>query len=191
VRFPRVNGVWMGGMVFDFRPVHQFQREAEEAGPVEIPAKADPRPETIVNVADVDPVEYKLDRVDARARFIGRALGARRTALNLTELSPGSESAPPHCHSAIEELFVVLDGEGVLTLGNDEQEHPVRAGSLVARRAGTGEAHGFRAGDGGLTFLAYSDVDPNDMVFYPRTGKVLIRGLGITIRPEQVDWQGD
>jgi hypothetical protein len=41
-----------------------------------------------------------------------------------------------------------------------------------------------------MTMFASSDSDPNDMCFYPRTGKVLIRGLGITIRPEQVDFWG-
>jgi uncharacterized cupin superfamily protein len=191
VRFPRIDAAWIGGMILDFHPVHQFQLEAEKAGPVEVPEQADPRPDTIINVADVEPVTFQRDRVDARARFLGRTLGARRTALNLTELAPGSESAQPHCHSAVEELFVVLDGDGVLVLGPDEEERPVRAGSLVSRPAGTGVAHGFRAGAQGMTLLMYSDVDPNDMCFYPRTGKVLLRGLGLTIRPEQVDYWGE
>jgi len=191
VRFPRIDAGWIGGMVLDVLPVHQFQLEAERAGAVELPEQADPRPSTILNVNDVDPIVFQRDRVDARARFLGRALGARRTALNLTTLAPGTESAQPHCHSAIEELFVVLDGDGVLLLGTDEEEHPVRAGSLVSRPAGTGVAHNFRAGDGGLTMLMYSDVDPNDMCFYPRSGKVLIRGLGIVIKPEQVGYWDD
>jgi uncharacterized cupin superfamily protein len=185
VRFPRSGAAWMGGMVFDHLPVHQFQLEAERAGPVGIPAQGDPRPPTIVNVGEVEPMTVKRDRVDAQARLLGRALGARRTALNLTKLAAGSESAQPHCHSAIEELFVVLEGDGVLLLGSDERETPVRAGSLVARRAGTGVAHGFRAGADGMTLLAYSDVDPSDMCFYPRTGKVCIRGLGIVFKPDQ------
>jgi uncharacterized cupin superfamily protein len=186
VRFPRINAMWIGGMVLDFLPVHQFQLEADRAGPVELPETADARPATIVNVDDVEPTVFQRERVDARARFLGRALGARRTALNLTTLAPGSESAQPHCHSAIEELFVVLDGDGVLLLGADEEEHPVTAGSLVSRPAGTGVAHSFRAGEQGLTMLMYSDRDPNDMCFYPRSGKVALRGLGIVIRPEQV-----
>jgi uncharacterized cupin superfamily protein len=191
VRFARMDVAWIGGMRFETNPAHQFQLEAERAGPVEIPDELDPRPATITNVADVEPVAFKRERVDAQARFLGRALGARRTALNLTELAPGSESAQPHCHSAIEELFVVLEGDGVLLLGADEDEHPVRAGSLVSRPAGSGVAHGFRAGEQGMTMLAYSDVDANDMCFYPRSGKVFIRGLGIVFRPEQVPyWDG-
>lgn len=187
VRFPRVSAAWIGGMIFDVRKIHQFQLEAEQAGPVELPERPDPRPDTIVNVADVEPVTFQRENVDASARFLGRALGTRRTALNLARLAPHSESAQPHCHSAVEELFVVLEGDGVLLLGRDEQQHPVRAGSLVARPAGTGVPHGFRAGEHGMTMLMYSDVDPGDMCFYPRSGKVLLRGLGITILPQQVD----
>src|SRR5438477_188139 len=82
----------MGGMVSEFLPVHQFQLESERAGPVEMPETFDRRPPTIVNVDDVEPTVFKRDRVDAQARFLGRALGARRTALNLTTLAPGSES---------------------------------------------------------------------------------------------------
>jgi uncharacterized cupin superfamily protein len=191
VRFPRIDAAWIGGMVLDFHPTHQFQLEAERAGAVELPEQVDPRPATIVNIADVEPMVFQRGRVDARARFLGRTLGARRTALNLAALAPGSESAQPHCHSAVEELFVVLEGGGVLLLGSDEVEHPVRAGSLVSRAAGTGVAHSFRAGEDGMTMLMYSDVDPNDMCFYPRSGKVLMRGLGIVFRPEQVGFWDD
>ena len=82
----------------------------------------------------------------------------------------------------------LLEGDGVLLLGNDEEEHPVRAGSVVARPAGTGVAHAFRGGDQGMSMLMFSDKDPNDMCLYPRSGKVLLRGLGITIKPEIVPW---
>jgi uncharacterized cupin superfamily protein len=192
VRFPRIDATWIGGMVLDHLPVHQFQLEAERAGPVEVPEQLDPRPPTIVNAADVEPWTYKRGRIDAQARFLGRALGARRTALNLAALAPGSEAAQPHCHSAIEELFVVLEGDGVLVLGSeDDEEHPVRAGSVVCRPAGTGVAHCFRAGERGMTMLMYSDVDPNDMCFYPRSGKLYIRGLGIVVRPELTSYWDD
>jgi uncharacterized cupin superfamily protein len=191
VRFPRINATWMGGMVSEFLPVHQFELEAERAGAVEVPDKPDPRPNSIVNVDHVPTTEFKRGGIEARSRFLGRRLGARRTALNLTELGPWSESAPPHCHSAIEELFVVMEGEGILQLGSLDEQHPLRPGSLVSRPAGTGVAHVFRAGENGMTFLAFSDTDPNDMCFYPRSGKVLIRGLGVVFRPEQVPFWDD
>src|SRR4051794_4127077 len=62
VRFPRINATWVGGMVLEHLPVHQFQLEAERAGPVELPETPDPRPATIVNVAEIDAVAFKRDR---------------------------------------------------------------------------------------------------------------------------------
>ena len=189
VRFPRINATWMGGMVSEFLPVHQFQLEAERAGPVELPATCDPRPPTIVNVADVEEREFERGPTKAKGRFIARHLGARRTSLNWSEIAPGATAARPHCHSGIEELFVVLGGEGVVRLG--DEEHPVREGSLVCRPAASQVPHSFHAGDGPLTLLAYSDINNDDMVLYPESGKVLLVGLGVVFKPEQVPYWDD
>lgn len=185
VRFPRLNKVLLSGHLLEGDRTHQWELEAQLPR-IEVSDPPDPRPETIVNVADTPARRFELGEVRADSQFLGVALGAQRLALNRTVLEAGSESAPPHCHSAVEETFVVLDGDGVAVLGEDE--HDVRAGSVVVRPAGTGVAHVFRAGERGLTFLAFSDREPNDMVLYPRSGKVLLRGLGITIRPEIVPW---
>ncbi len=64
----------------------------------------------------------------------------------------------------------------------DEQETPVRAGHVVARPAGTGVAHMFRAGDGALTYLAYGTREPGDVCYYPRSNKIAFRGVGIMAR---------
>ena len=115
---------------------------------------------------------------------------SRGSLLQHIVVEAGALSYPPHCHSAEEELFVVLGGSGTLLLG--DEEHPVRAGSVVARPPGTGVAHAFRAGDEPLTLLAYSDRDPNDMCFYPRSGKVSLRGLKTIFRVERLDyWDGE
>ena len=99
--------------------------------------------------------------------------------------------APPHCHSAEEELFVVLDGDGVLLL-DGEDERPLRRGHVVARPAGTGVAHAFRGGGAGLTFLAWGHRDPSDICFYPRSGKVSVRGVKAVFRVQRVDyWDGE
>jgi uncharacterized cupin superfamily protein len=84
----------------------------------------------------------------------------------------------------------VLDGDGELQLG--DQAFPVRAGNVVARPAGTGVAHSFRAGDGGLTLLAFGQRKTEDACFYPRSNKVALRGLGVRFRVEPLDyWDGE
>ncbi len=97
---------------------------------------------------------------------------------------------PPHCHSAEEELFVVLDGSGSCLLG--DEEHALRAGHVLSRPAGTGVTHALRGGPDGLTFLAYGTRDTNDMAYFPRSGKIYWRGLGVIGRVERLDyWDGE
>ena len=108
---------------------------------------------------------------------------------------PGKLNAPPHCHSAEEEIFVVLEGDGDLLLWEEDgiAEQPVRAGSVVARPAGTGVGHAFRAGEQGMTVLMYGTRDPNDICYYPRSGKVYFTGLGLIARlGDSLDyWDGE
>ena len=65
-------------------------------------------------------------------------------------------------------------------------------GTVVARPAGTGIAHTFRAGGEGLSLLAYGTRDPRDVTYYPRSGKVNVRGLGLIGRLNVLDyWDGE
>ena len=175
-RFPRIDKVQLSGHLLSGDHTHQW--ELENALPrIEVADPPDPRPETIVNIDEVPSKPFG----EGTARWCGRALGARGIALNVAELGPGQEGAPPHCHSMEEELFVVLEGDGTLTLGEDE--HPVRAGSIVGRPPASRVPHAFRAGDQGMTLLMLSDKHGGDMTYYPRTGEVLIRGLGARFTP--------
>ena len=134
----------------------------------------------------------------ARCRPLARTAGAELTGLNWVRLPPGEEAAPPHLHSADEEIFVVLDGAGTLELWPSPhgarsgvartRSRPLRAGHVVSRPASSGIAHGFRAGDGGMTFLAYGTRNPNDVCYYPRSNKIVFRGLGLIARLEDLDY---
>ena len=166
----------------------QFVREGE-TGPPEL---TDPgvRPATITNVADVEEVPWDRERIASTRRDLGDAVGSVATGLGHVVVPAGKQSTPLHCHSVEEEIFVILEGDGALLL-NDE-EHPVRAGSVVARPPATRVAHAFRAGEGGLTYLAYGTRDPSDMCYYPRSDKISFRGLGVIGRIERLDyWDGE
>ena len=60
--------------------------------------------------------------------------------------------------------------------------------SIVSRPAGTRVPHSFRAGEAGLTYLAYGTKDSNDICWYPRSNKVFFRGLGVIARLELLDY---
>ena len=191
---PRAGVAWLGET---WGPVgaeedHPWAREAA-AGPPEVGEPA-PRPANIVNADDVEPFERDQETIGRRLRDLGEAAGSQRTGLRLSDVFPGKLNAPPHCHSAEEELFVVLEGDGALLLWEDGEvtEQAVRTGSVVARPAGTGVAHAFRGGEAGMTLLMYGNRDPNDICFYPRSGKVMLRGVGVVGRLEQLDyWDGE
>ena len=101
---------------------HAWELEAE-AGEPEVPPLSE-RPGTIVAADEVSADEFGAGGdVQSFCRDLGEAVGSVRTGLNIVSVPPGKLGAPPHCHSAEEELFVVLEGDGTLLLGEDE--HPV------------------------------------------------------------------
>ncbi len=155
-----------------------FASEAT-VGPPECPEPGPERPANVVALDDVPAI------LGGRARRAGQAAGAVASGLNHVVLAPGGQGAPVHCHSLEEELFVVLDGGGILELwgrgAQQPQEHALQPGDVVSRPAGTGVAHSLRPGAEGVTYLAYGTRESNDMCFYPQTGRVSLRGLGIAL----------
>jgi uncharacterized cupin superfamily protein len=187
---PRAGVMWAGPHRVPVDAPHPYDAEAA-AGALEAPAPERERPASIVALADVREQPRERGDVRWRGRRLGDAAGSARTGLSHYVVAPGSLSNPPHCHSAEEELFVVLEGDGVLLL-DGEAERPVRAGHVVSRPAGTGVAHAFRAGERGLTLLAHGRHDPNDICFYPRSGKLSVRGVRAIFRIERADyWDGE
>jgi uncharacterized cupin superfamily protein len=188
-RLPRAGVSWLGETwVESGGGGHPFEREAA-AGAPEV-GEVSPRPATIVNLAQVEAVPWGQGRVEAVRRDLGRAGGSLRTGLRHVTAAPGKQAVTKHCHSAEEELFVVLEGAGMVELG--DEQYPLRRGSIVARPPGTGVAHAFHAGEDGLVYLAYGTREPHDTAYYPDSGKVSLRGLGVIFRPEQLDyWDGE
>jgi uncharacterized cupin superfamily protein len=187
---PRAGVAWVG---VTWATVGQepspWDREAA-AGAPELPVATSPRPATIVNAADVSADSRDGATVARERRDLATAAGSVRTGLKLVSVRPGKLGVAPHCHSAEEEIFVVLEGEGELLLG--DEQIPVRAGHVVSRPPGTGVAHTLRAGVDGVTYLAYGMRVPNDVCYYPRSGKIFFQGVGVIGRIEQLDyWDGE
>jgi uncharacterized cupin superfamily protein len=186
---PRAGVIWARPKWFEAgEGASPFEREAE-LGPPDTPDPGE-RPASIVNVDEAEARVGDRERHRGTWRRLAAPAGARRTGLNHVALEPGQMGAPPHCHSAEEELFVVLEGGGSLLLG--DEEHPVRPHDVVARPAGTGVAHAFTAGDEGLAFLAYGTREPNDISYYARSNKIAFRGVDVIGRIERLDyWDGE
>jgi uncharacterized cupin superfamily protein len=195
IGFPRLGMSLAGTRAVESLPYFvdrtpiQFVREAE-LGPLELPEQPGPRPDSVVHLDAVEPVRVERGPVARTRRRMSRAAGSVTTGLQHVVVEPGAASGTLHCHSVEEEIFVILDGDGVLLL--DDEETPVTRGHVVSRPPSTGVSHMFRAGDKGLTYLAYGTRDPADICYYPRSNKIAFRGVGVIARLEKLDyWDGE
>ncbi len=187
---PRAKVSWLGVSWVETGTLsHPFSLEAAQGAP-QVRESSSIRPSNLISLQDARAAGSSKKTIGRIRRDLGRSMGSRSSGLQQVAVAPGKLNCPPHCHSAEEELFVVLEGEGSLLLGDEEVE--VRRGSVIARPPGTGVAHAFRAAEAGLTLLAYGTRRSTDMCFYPRSSKISFRGLGIVARIEAVDyWEGE
>ena len=130
--------------------------------------------------------------------LLARQAGAQHAGVNYGRLEAGHDGAPPHCHSADEELFVFLEGQATFELWPspldvvekqaEKEAIEVRAGHVVSRPPSTGVSHSLRAGDAGASFLVYGTRRANDVCYYPRSNKMYWRGLGLIARLEPLSY---
>ena len=163
------------------------------ATPAEPPpfSSGEPEPPRGVNLADADSA-YEGEA--GRWVLLARQAGAQHAGVNYGRLQGGHDGAPPHCHSADEELFVFLEGAAtfelwpsplaVLEEQKEKETIEVRAGNVLSRPPSTGVSHSLRASDEGASFLVYGTRRPNDVCYYPRSNKIYWRGLGLIARLE-------
>ena len=182
---PRSGAVRLGWPWIEGRTDDPWDIEAQ-AEPLQFGDPSPPPP----NIVSLEPGE--------QYRQLGAEAGADQTGLNWLRVSPGRLSGPPHCHSADEEVFVVLAGSGTLELwpspvaaghGAQREEVPVGTGHVVARQPSSGVAHAFRGGPEGVTLLAYGTNKSNDICFYPRSNKLYWRGVGVIARVDPLDYR--
>jgi uncharacterized cupin superfamily protein len=186
---PRAGAWWLGPRWLPSDGPNPFRLEVA-AGELELPAPEPARPPSVVATRDVPTEPMRHGDVDSEWRDLGIAAGSVVSGINHIAVAAGARSAPFHCHGAEEEIFVVLGGDGTLRLG--DERHEVTAGHVIARPPATCVAHQFVAGDAGLTLLAWGTRDVNDIVWYPDSNKVSLRGIGIRVRAEPLDyWDGE
>lgn len=183
---PRADVAWISGTWTDAGTgEHPWAREVA-AGEPEV-GEPEPRPPNIVNRDDVEWDDWVPGGdFGITSAYLAQPAGATKTGLNIDRLHPGKRNGPRHIHSAEEELFVVLEGDGWFIDG--DEEHPVRQGHVIARPAGGRVGHAFRGGDAGMEVLLYGTRDPNDICFYPDSNKLFFRGLGVITRIEHLDY---
>ena len=187
---PRANVAWIGDTwTTAGEGAHPWSREAA-AGDLPLPDAPSQRPANIVNARAVEAQPKAVGDTERMRRDLGTAAGSVSCGLQQVTVAAGKIGCPPHVHSAEEEAFIVLAGDGALLL--DDEEHAIRTGSVIVRPPGTGVAHAIRAGAAGVTYLAYGDRIPDDMCYYPRSNKISFGFANLIARVEKLDyWDGE
>lgn len=133
----------------------------------------------IININDLDyrvsplpiPDALKPKYEGAKVGDIGRRLGATKLGYNVTVLPPGKCAFPAHNHYINEEMFLVLEGQGEVRVG--DTTHPIKTGDVIACLTGGPEtAHQIHNNSKAeLRYLALSTRVSPEIVDYPDSGK--------------------
>jgi len=116
-----------------------------------------------------------------KRKRLGADTGAKGLGTSWFELAPGKKAFPFHFHLANEEALFVLEGEGVLRSGNEEQ--PLRPGDYISFPPGPPGHQVINRSNAPLRFLALSTMIEPEMAVYPDSKKVgfLDRGQGFAL----------
>jgi uncharacterized cupin superfamily protein len=137
------------------------------------------RSTTITNVADApEETQMEGEHWGGAWRVLTPFMRERggRLGVAWNRLPPGRAGCPFHAHQREDEVFFVIEGEGVLRYG--DEVHALRAGDCVSCPAGTGIGHQIaNTSDRELVYLAIGPHDPDEVCVYPDTGKVMVRSL--------------
>ncbi len=134
-------------------------------------------------VINIDELELKSHRHGTRYEASGSnasgLIGARQLGYGYTVVPPGKRAWPLHNHHANEEMFFVIEGQGVVRFG--DTEHPVRAGDFIAAPAGDARsAHQIvNTSAAPLRYIGVSTMLRPEVVEYPESGKFSAN----TVRP--------
>ncbi len=141
----------------------------------------------VVNIQEVaSNSDYLITRqrqgnFEAQLALIGKALGTKRIGINLTIVPAHSKAFPRHYHYQNDEMFIILEGTGILHFG--DEDFPLRPMDVINIEAGTGvpfQIDNTSAGE--LRYLALSTLDPTDVFVYPDSNKLGIIAKGAPFR---------
>lgn len=138
---------------------------------------APPRP---ISSRDI-PWEESSDvpRFNVRYQHLTRAaIGENyRVGVSIEELRPGKQSSPAHYHIFEEEHVYMLEGALTARIGADTYE--MKAGDYVCFPAGQKAGHCLINNSGATCrYLIVGERNPNEVVVYTDSQKVLVRALG-------------
>ena len=130
----------------------------------------------ILNLKEItDFQDHDQGSFSAKYANISSKIGAKKLGYNLTIIPAGKKSWPFHNHHVSEEMFIILEGKGVLRFG--DKKFPVKKNDIIACPVGgRSVAHQFiNDSKSELKYLALGTKEEQDICEYPDSDKVLSR----------------
>lgn len=125
----------------------------------------------IIHINSIEQTEFgQGENFSAKLGRIGPMLGMEKMGCTLVELEAGKKAWPYHLHYGLEELFIIMEGNGSIRYDGDN--HDIRAGDIIFAPTGEGTAHQIiNTSNATLRYLAVSTMVSPDMCYYPDSGK--------------------
>jgi|TARA_B100001750_G_C15063717_1_gene377629 uncharacterized cupin superfamily protein len=130
----------------------------------------------LINVEDITEFKgHEHGTFKAQYADVGGKIGAHQLGYNITIIPPGKKSYPFHNHHVSEEMFLILEGTGLLRFG--ENKYPLKKNDIVACPTGDRSVAHQIINDGNtdLKYLALGTKKPYDICEYPDSDKILSR----------------
>ena len=146
-----------------------------------------------IRAAAVPVVEFvRGDKLASAYRHLSAATPHQpyKIGVVLEQLPPGKTTNQAHYHLREEEHVYILSGSLTVRLG--QRRHVMQAGDYVRFPAGVADEHAlFNHTVEPCTYLLIGDRDPNDVCFYPDTGKVGVTAAGKVFSAKELGyWDG-
>ena len=130
----------------------------------------------LINVEDITEFKgHEHGTFKAQYADVGGKIGAHQLGYNITIIPPGKKSYPFHNHHVSEEMFLILEGTGLLRFG--ENKYPLKKNDIVACPTGDRSVAHQIINDSNtdLKYLALGTKKPYDICEYPDSDKILSR----------------
>lgn len=138
--------------------------------------------------------QWREPRYDTLVGGVSDGTAALKLGCGVDTVAPGKQSCPYHFHHTQEEMFIVLEGQGVLRVAGELL--PIKAGDVIFIPCGPEYPHHIlNTSDAELKYLSISTQERPEVCEYPDSGKLAVFSKGepfIQRRDSSLDcWLGE